>query len=456
MLLNFTKFYSKTYLINILFSFIPVSFIAGNLILNLNILLLIVASIIIYKNEIIKIKIYFLDKIIIIFFSYALLIGLFNNIYSYYSEDSYYNIAILIKTFSYLRYLILYFVIRYLIDKNLISFKFFFLSCTFSSLFVCLDLIYQFNFGKDIFGFIATPRRMSGPFGDELIAGGYLQRFSIFSFFLFPFFFNIKNKKNSYLILFTFSTLIIFGLIIAGNRMPIILFILMPFLIFIFEKKIRKFFIIYLFCAVSIFLTAYNFNTNIQKHFGHFKTKIIKIINGFSSSNIMSQEDLENVYLDNVKIKMDYYLIKIGDKQFLMSTTHMKEFYSGYATWLQNKFIGGGIKSFKYNCPKNFKNCGPHPHNYYLEILSDLGLIGFIIISLIFGIVLYISFIKKYFTNSNLKENKLIIPFLFLFFVEIFPIKTTGSFFTTGNATFIFLLMAITVGLSRKQNLIES
>ena len=58
--------------------------------------------------------------------------------------------------------------------------------------------------------------------------------------------------------------------------------------------------------------------------------------------------------------------------------------------------------------------------------------------------------------NSNLKENKLIIPFLFLFFVEIFPIKTTGSFFTTGNATFIFLLMAITVGLSRKQNLIES
>ena len=253
MLLNFTKFYSKTYLINILFSFIPVSFIAGNLILNLNILLLIVASIIIYKNEIIKIKIYFLDKIIIIFFSYALLIGLFNNIYSYYSEDSYYNIAILIKTFSYLRYLILYFVIRYLIDKNLISFKFFFLSCTFSSLFVCLDLIYQFNFGKDIFGFIATPRRMSGPFGDELIAGGYLQRFSIFSFFLFPFFFNIKNKKNSYLILFTFSTLIIFGLIIAGNRMPIILFILMTFLIFIFEKKIRKFFIIYLFCAVSIF-----------------------------------------------------------------------------------------------------------------------------------------------------------------------------------------------------------
>ena len=91
-----------------------------------------------------------------------------------------------------------------------------------------------------------------------------------------------------------------------------------------------------------------------------------------------------------------------------------------------------------------------------MEILADLGLIGFILLSLIFSIVLYISFIKKYFTNSNLKEDKIIIPFLFLFFVEIFPIKTTGSFFTTGNATFIFLLIAITVALSRKQNLIEN
>ena len=34
-----------------------------------------------------------------------------------------------------------------------------------------------------IFGFeiIDRGRRLSGPFGDELIAGGYIQRFSIFS-----------------------------------------------------------------------------------------------------------------------------------------------------------------------------------------------------------------------------------------------------------------------------------
>ena len=51
------------------------------------------------------------------------------------------------------------------------------------------------NFGKDIFGYMSLDsRRMSGPFGEnERIAGSYIQRFSLFMFFLIPFF--LKNKK---------------------------------------------------------------------------------------------------------------------------------------------------------------------------------------------------------------------------------------------------------------------
>ena len=37
--------------------------------------------------------------------------------------------------------------------------------------------------------------------------------------------------------------------------------------------------------------------------------------------------------------------------------------------------------------------------------------------------------------------------------MEIFPIKTSGSFFTTTNATFIFLILAVIVGLLRRENL---
>ena len=92
-----------------------------------------------------------------------------------------------------------------------------------------------------------------------------------------------------------------------------------------------------------------------------------------------------------------------------------------------------------------------HPHNYYLEILSDLGLIGFLIIGILIISILYAAFSTKIIFKYNL-----IIPFVSLLFVEFFPIKTTGSFFTTGNATFNFLIIAIVISIinSKKNKLI--
>ena len=97
-----------------------------------------------------------------------------------------------------------------------------------------------------------------------------------------------------------------------------------------------------------------------------------------------------------------------------------------------------------------------HPHNYYLEILTETGLVGFVLISIIFLIIIYLTFMKKYFFKTNLKNNNLIIPFIFLFLAEIFPIRSTGSFFTTGNSTFLFMIIGILIGLARQQNLIEN
>jgi hypothetical protein len=69
---------------------------------------------------------------------------------------------------------------------------------------------------------------------------------------------------------------------------------------------------------------------------------------------------------------------------------------------------------------------------------------------LVFSYITYVSIVKKYFLKSNLKNNYLITPFAILFLIEIFPIKTTGSFFTTGNATFIFFILSVIIALSRK------
>ena len=441
MLLSLTNINYKTFLINLLFSFIPISFIAGNLILNVNILLFIIFTIIFYGKDIFTLNFNSLDKIILIFFAYTIFTGIFNNLYLQ-SENLNKDYTIIIKTILYLRFLIFYFVIRILINRNLINFKSFFVLCFICTYFVALDLIYQLNFGKDIFGYISPQtRRLSGPFGDELIAGSYLQRFSLFTLFLFPLFFNNKNKIYLYLLLFLSFILIIVGLIIAGNRMPLILFIILIACILSFNKSMRKFLLSFVLLSAIALATLWNFNSNIKSHFNAFVGETGKII---EFASIVISKDKKIKYVGNKQYR---YTINVNGKVIPIENVYIKEFLSGYLTWLEHKYLGGGIKSFRYNCV--ISNCNSHPHNYYLEILADLGLIGFFLILIIFFTVLFKSFLNQYTTKPSLTYNKIIIPFMFLFLVEIFPIKSTGSFFTTGNATFLFLIMSITIALSQ-------
>lgn len=452
MSLYLTKYASIKNLINLIFSLIPFSFIAGNMILNINIILFLLVSIFFYGSEIIKLKFHFLDKIILFYFLFILFTGIINNLINYNIDNSSKDFEIIIKTIGYLRYLILYFVIRYLINKNFINFKIFFISSAIASLFVSLDLIYQYIFGVDIFGYQGNieglrdtgPRRLAGPFGDEYIAGSFLQRFAIFSFFLIPLFFKINNKKVVIFITFLLFLLTIFSLVIAGNRMPIIIFIFTISLLFVLERNIRKHFFYFLVLTITIFFITYNVNSNVKKNYHNAYTKLSQFYSFFSSIKSNNQ----------TVVKDHPYAITINGNTAYMTNTYIKEFYSGYRTWLQNKYIGGGIKSYKLNCKRSgFINCAPHPHNYYIEILASIGLIGFFITSIIFSITIYNAFVKKYSTKISFKHNLIITPFIFLLFAEVFPIKSTGSFFTTGNATFVFLMLSITISLSRLKNL---
>ena len=420
-----TKLFNKLNFINFLLLIIPVSYIAGNLIINLNIILLIFFALLFFNNKIFSFNFYYIDKLVILFFTYIFLLGLINNSFSYFEDVSSKNFSIFLKSFSYLRFLLLYLVLRYLIENNLFNFKFFYISCMVCTLFVSLDLMYQFKFGKDIFGYVGDPRRLSGPFGDEQISGSYLQRFSIFSFFLIPMIVKNKNKKILFLIILSLFILVLSSMIIAGNRMPVVLFLFIIFIYLFIEKEIRRYFAPFFIIVITIFFLFVNFNSNFKNHYGSFYTKIFQF-----------------KYLLNFE--------EVRDKNIIQNT-YIKEFYSGYKTWKANKYFGGGIKSFKINCPKNFRNCAPHPHNYYLEILADLGLFGSVILIIIFSIIIYESLIIKYFFKIQFKEGNLITPFMLLFLAEIFPLKSSGSFFTTGNATFIFLVLSVTVALSRRK-----
>ena len=376
-----------------------------------------------------------LDKLIIIYF----LLIIFTGFYNYYFFDLENVNSYIIsptKSLLFLKYLILYLIIRFLVSNGLISLKLFFISCALSSVFVSLDIFYQFYNGKDIFGLetIGIGRKLSGPFGDELIAGSFIQRFSLFAFFVFPIFFSKYSNKISKFLIPILFVIFLLGIILSGNRMPMILFIFSIFLILLLQKQTRKFFIPFIIIFGIIFSILFNFNVEVRTNFKNLNKQLTTM-----STLILS-----------------------GDYNNYNNTSYLREFSSFYETWLMNKYIGGGIKNFRFYChhrPKIEKNakfiCNMHPHNYYLEILTETGIVGFGLISIIFLILLYKTFYKKYFTNTSIKDNNLIIPFIFLFIVEIFPIKSTGSFFTTGNSTYLFLIMGILVGLLSKDNILK-
>jgi len=170
--------FSKQNYFSFCLALIPLSFIAGNMVLNINIILLILSTILIFNKNLFNIKLFAFDKLLILFFLFIILTGIINDLLVLNKLSWGTKFATTIRSILFLKYLLLYFSIRYLIEKKLINLKFFFISCTFGSIFVCFDIFYQFTFGQDIFGYKIIPefRKLSGPFGDELIAGGYYTR----------------------------------------------------------------------------------------------------------------------------------------------------------------------------------------------------------------------------------------------------------------------------------------
>ena len=87
----------------------------------------------------------------------------------------------------------------------------------------------------------------------------------------------------------------------------------------------------------------------------------------------------------------------------------------------------------RYRYIFEFKNgCNTHPHNIYLEYLSELGFLGFILLNLIFVyafIKLLLIVFKNFFLKSvgeiELAKSMLLTGIL----LQLFPLVPSGSFF---------------------------
>ena len=414
---------------NLLLALLPFSIILGNLVLNLNIIFIILLYFYFNLKNIFSIKILKKFNFLLIFLILFLVLN------ASFSE----NLFLTLKgQLGLIKHLILYSALCYFFLKDDNTLKMFISILTIVILFTLFDTFWQFLFTKDLFGYYLIEshgNRLSGPFGDELIAGGYLLRFSIFSIFLVPLFYKKIPARLLYFIIPFLVCTFIAGIILSGNRMPLIMYVFTLLLIIIFQKQTRKYLIVFMATSLIVFSITYKFNLKVKNNFDNFYYQISKMV--------------ELIYTK------DFYNEKAPD--------HLKEFASFYNTWKMNKYIGGGIKNFWYYCAveqtlrkNSLTVCNTHPHNYYLEIITETGLLGLIVFLAILIQILLITFYKKYFTNSSLQNNNVLIPFIFLFLCEIFPLKSTGSIFTTNNATYLFLLISILIGISNQEKLIEN
>ena len=440
-----------------LFYAFPLSFILGNLILTINLLLFVIISLFLIKKQ----RMIFRFKneywLLIIFFTYFALSttvqwqgpGLLEQKIQHFPDHP------IFKSFLLIRFPILIFIIDTLFYNKILNLKKLFLSSFVCTSFVSLDVVLQYITGSDLFGFKTVLRYNAGPFGDELIAGGYLKNLSFFSFFyIFDY---IKNKNINVSLLIFIVVIHLSAILMSGNRMPMILFVFGCLLIILLVKNIRIIMLISLLIFTIIFSILVKVDTKIYNSYSLF----------FNTINVFKQFQITKL-VTNIEKKEEVKGIKNIERiqkeqprrSFLLRWSgHNRTFNTAIEMWKEQPLFGFGFKSFRFKCWKMLEkdneerkitkepqriNCANHPHNYYLELLSEAGIIGTSLLIAFFIVLLKYSFnyLKKYNIEKNSKVIFLI-PVATVMFLEIWPLKSSGSFFTSWNATFFWLSAAI-------------
>ena len=419
-------------ILNLLIFLIPISFIFGNLLINIEVVLISIIGLIFYKNELFSSKnkqIYFL-----IFFFLFLIISTSIDAFINYENSN------LLKSFLFLRYLFLLLVVYLMVSKNHLNFKLFFLICLSVTIFISIDIIYQFFNYKNFLGFLKTRYHSPGIFDQEAIAGGYIQRFGILGLFSLPIIF-LKQKNKLFFLSFLVLTILITAILFSGNRMPFILILFFCSLCFLLFKLFRIPILISLLCAVFIFIGTLNLNEGYKNNYESF----------FSNTSALFKNVKEELEID-ISTPKDFKSYR--EKGTAFGSGHAYIWASSIEVWKQKPVIGSGIKTFRRKCISifEFRNsvCESHPHNYYLDILNDTGVIGLII----FIVPVFFLLINNFIYYRNHKNNIIFFALFFVLLLELFPLRSSGSFFSTSNASFIFLTLGMLLGFDKnKENL---
>ncbi len=411
----------KTNILTILFSLIPISIILGSSVSLVNIVMFSLYFLIIYfsKNNI---KIYDVKPIFLLIILNLYLV--FNSLISVDTMSGIY------RNFGFLRFVLFFIMVNYLFYINEKNFNI--LKVWTIIFFVVLIDIYIERFtGSNILGFGGMESdfqsrgyRVVSFFKTEQIPGAFICGFS---FIVLGYILNLlKSQKNLKILGFVIILFCLIGIMLTGERSNG-LKALMGFLVFItiidYVRLKNK--ILILFGFLAIFFITINFSDYVKYR-----------------------------YIDQLFNK-----IKTKDERekFLNNSLYIKLYKSGFYVFKNNPWLGVGNKNYRIETCDSKKNslhkeyyCLTHPHQVYIELLSEHGIVGTIIImSIIFYLIFRI--IRKIIDSRNYIQAGCFI-FLLLNFVPILP---SGSFFNNFNITLFMINFSLMYAINKETNIFQ-